>query len=37
VSPETAIYPGTEVQFTDGSSGNPTEWIWTFPDGSPDQ
>ncbi len=34
-SPETDIYPGTPVQFTDLSSGGPDSWTWTFPGGSP--
>jgi len=30
-----AICEGTQVQFTDVSSGNPTSWEWTFEGGNP--
>ena len=29
------VYPGTEVDFTDLSSGSPNSWDWTFQDGTP--
>jgi PKD repeat protein len=29
------IYPGTPINFEDASTGNPTSWQWTFPDGTP--
>ncbi len=31
----TTACAGTPVNFTDGSSGTPTSWTWTFPGGTP--
>jgi PKD repeat protein len=31
----TSICAGNTVAFTDGSSGTPTSWTWTFPGGTP--
>lgn len=32
---QTNICPGTTVQFTDASTGAPTQWAWSFPGGNP--
>ena len=34
-TPTTGIYPDTQVQFTDLSSGSPDSWAWSFQGGSP--
>lgn len=34
-APDTEIYAGTQVQFTDASSGQVTAWSWTFQGGTP--
>lgn len=31
----TLVNAGTTVKFTDGSAGNPTSWLWSFPGGTP--
>jgi len=31
----TEIFAGESIQFTDISTNNPTQWIWSFPGGSP--
>lgn len=34
-APDTEIYAGTQVQFTDSSAGQVTSWSWSFQGGTP--